>query len=288
METLSQRLRQLRGWQGLKMVECANKAAWPLMPEAALKKQIAFENGEMLHEQYNRQIIQLAHAYGVVPRLLERLLDDEYAWRVSARDGNPKTLPRMSQYIYRPLPEAAHNLFSSGFVCLDLETTSKDPHKFTQACEITILDTDGVPLMNSLINPGFHMPVEARMIHGITDEMVASAPTFREIGPSIARLIDGHTVVIFNAGYDGWLLDRLFIENGVDMPDFQPWCLMLAYAEHHKAPGKYGNYAWQSLSAACAQQQVELDEDAHRTLADTTATWRLLQKLAMQYRTDCR
>src|SRR5258708_5311400 len=162
MIPLQRKLRQLRGWQGLTLAECAKKASWPVMPEKALKNQIAFESGEMLHEQYGKNIINLAHAYGVVPKLLERLLDDEYAWRCSSRDGNPKTLPRMSQYIYRPLPEAAHNLFERGFVVLDMETTGKDPHKFTAACEITILDTDGVVLLNSLINPGFHMPIEAK------------------------------------------------------------------------------------------------------------------------------
>src|SRR5258708_39607955 len=88
MQTLQQKLRQLRGWQNLTMAECAKKSAWPLMPEQALKKQILFETGVMLHEQYERQLIALSHAYGVVPRLMEGVLDDEYAWRVSGRDGN--------------------------------------------------------------------------------------------------------------------------------------------------------------------------------------------------------
>lgn len=189
----------------------------------------------------------------------------------------------MSRYIYRDLPEAAHNLFQDGFVALDLETTGKDPHRFASACEITLLNTDGEVLLNSLINPGFHMPVEAKLIHGITDEMVADAPTFAQIGSQIARLIEGQIVVIYNAGFDSWLLDRLFIETSVDMPDFQAWCLMQAYADYFKAPGKFGNYAWQKLEDACAQQGLEWDQDAHRTLADTTMTWRLLQKMAMQY-----
>lgn len=290
MYTLQQKLRQLRGWQGLTLAECAKKAAWPVMPEQSRKKQILFESGEMKHEQFEKQIVQLAHAYGIVPRFLENLLDDEYEWRVTAGSTtqctHPELLPRMARYIYRELPTVAHNLFCDGFVVLDLETTGKDPHQFTHACEITLLDTDGVPLLNSLINPGFHIPVEAKLIHGIDDEMVKDAPTFREIGPKIASLIDGQVVVIYNAGFDAWLLDRLFIENGLDMPNFQEWCLMRAYADFFKAEGKYGNYAWQKLSDACAQQEVEQDEEAHRTLADTTMTWRLLQKLAMQREKD--
>jgi len=282
MQTLSQRLRQFRAWQGQTLAAIARPL--PMDTAKSLKFLASFESGEMRPQQYEKHLPDLALAYGVAQPTLERLLDDEYAWRVSAGSpsGGATGLPRMARYTYRELPDAAHNLFNDGFVVLDMETTGKDPHRFTSACEITILDTDGVPLLNSLINPGFHMPVEARLIHGIDDDMVADAPTFAQIGPEIARMIEGQIVVIYNAGFDAWLLDRLFIENGVDMPDFQEWCLMQAYANHMKFPGKYGNYAWQKLSDACAQQEIEQDEDAHRTLADTTMTWRLLQKLAMQ------
>ena len=221
--------------------------------------------------------LRLARAYNVETAFMERLLDEEWTWRMCARDGNPQTLPRMSQYIYRPLPEAAHNLFSSGFVVLDCETTGKDPHADTQICEITVLDVDGVVLLNSLVNPGVHIPDELTVnVHGISDEMVKDAPTFREIYPEIARAIQGQTVVIYNANYDAFLLDRLIIEQNLDMPNFEPWCLMEAYKQHIKAE------RWVKLTMACEREGVELDMEAHRSLADTISTWRLLQKLALQ------
>jgi len=293
MQTLSQRLRQLRSWQGLTLASVAGRAQWYAGGvDQDIKKQARFESGgEMLHKEYGRYVSSLSAVYGISEKTLERLLDAEYEWRVTAGSTTPCTypefLPRAARYAYKPLPEVAHNLFQDGFVIVDLETTGKDPHRFTGACEITLLDTDGVVLLNSLINPGFHMPVEARLIHGITDEMVKDAPTFREIGHQIAKLIDGRTVVIYNAGFDGWLLDRLIIESGIDMPDFQEWCLMKAYADFYRVPGKYGNYAWQSLSAACAQQGVESDGEAHRTLADTTMAWKLLQKAALGQCVTC-
>jgi DNA polymerase III subunit epsilon len=283
MYTIQQVLRQLRGWQGKTLMAVAEQVGVPVKHLAAIEQEGRRWKGDGIPDNA-ALLAKLAEGYGVVPAVLGRWLEDEWEWRVSARSGNPKTLPRMSQYIYRPLPEAAHNLFQAGFCVVDLETTGKDPHTGTQICEVTILDTDGVPLLNSLVNPGIHIPDELTAnVHGISDEMVASAPTFREIGPEIARLIDGQAVVIYNAGYDAPLLDRLFIENHLDMPDFEQWCLMLAYAEHYKAPGSYGNYAWQKLSEACDQQDLEWDEEAHRSLADTTMTWKLLQKMAMQY-----
>lgn len=282
MKTLQQKLRQLRSWQHLTLASCAETAILSTKQMGAIE----VEGGRWKRDRIADEalLIRFSHAYGIVPNLLKAWLEEEVEWRMCAHDGDPATLPRVSQYLYRPLPEAAHNLFRDGFCVLDCETTGKDPHANTEICEITILDTDGVVLLNTLVKPIASIPSGVTDLHGITNEIVATAPTFQEIGPEIARLVNGQVVVIFNAGYDAWLLDRLFIENSIDMPDFQAWCLMLAYAEHHKAPGKFfGNYAWQSLGAACEQQEVEQQEKAHRSLADTTATWRLLQKLALQY-----
>ena len=283
MKTLQQRLRQFRAWQGQTLAAIARGADLPMDIAKSLKFLASFESGEMRSKECERYLDDLAYSYGIGHRTLTVLLGDETAWRMCARDGNPATLPRMSQYICRPLPEAAHNLFKHGFVVLDCESTGKDPHNKTEICEITILDTDGVPLLNSLVKPSQPIPDDVIALHGIDNDMVANAPTFCEIYPEIARAISGQVVVIFNAGYDAALLDRLIIEHGLDMPDFEPWCLMKAYADHMKFPGKFGNYAWQSLSAACEQQGIEQDEEAHRSLADTTMTWRLLQKLALKY-----
>lgn len=283
MRTLQWKLRQLRGCQGLTLAECAKKANLSGNPLTAMKYGVAIEQEGRrwqsdVIEASPALLTQVAHAYGVVPRLMERWLEEESEWRMCAHDGNPETLPRMSQFIYRPLPEAAHNLFNSGFVVLDFETTGALAHQGTKICEATILNTDGDPILSSLINPGIHIPDDLTAeVHGISDEMVKDAPTFREIYPQIASAIQGKVVIAYNANYDCYLLDRLIIESGLDMPDFEQWCLMEAYKTHIKSE------RWVRLGAACEREGVESDGEAHRSLADTISTWRLLQKLAMQY-----
>ena len=281
MRTLQHKLRQLRSWQG----KTLRQIAFPQRDSLY----VSLENGDsgaQLHPIENTLTKEaISTAYGIRQSLFHQWLEDEYEWRLCAATGNPETLPRLARYLYRPLPEAVRNLFIDGFMLLDLETTGKDAHApETEIVEITILDTDGMPVLNSLVKPVKPIPVEVTALHGISDEDVKEAPTFQEVYPEIARVIEGQTLVIYNADYDSYLLDNLIIRNGLDMPAFEQWCLMKAYSDYQqtpKAPGKTygGKYAWHKLSVACEQQGIVL-EDAHRALGDTLATWKLLQKLA--------
>jgi len=59
---------------------------------------------------------------------------------------------------------------------LDTETTGlKD---YDQIVEICLLDNDGAVLIDSLVKPTVKIPLDATRIHGITDAMVSSAPTW--------------------------------------------------------------------------------------------------------------
>lgn len=151
----------------------------------------------------------------------------------------------------------------------------------TEIVEISIINEDGIPIVDTLIKPQYPVPDDAIRIHGITNETLQSydVPTFVDAFPGIYKAIKDKCIVVYNADYDIPLLKNVAKRHCVPLPDFTSWCLMKAYADHYKAPGKYGNYAWQSLTRACEQQNVVL-EDAHRALGDTLATYKLLQKLA--------
>lgn len=64
--------------------------------------------------------------------------------------------------------------------------------------------TDGVEVdrFHSLINPGIPIPPEASAIHGITDEMVAGAPSAAEVMPRFVAFVGGDTLVAHNAQFD--------------------------------------------------------------------------------------
>src|SRR5215475_10760435 len=71
---------------------------------------------------------------------------------------------------------------------LDVETTGRDP-AHDRVIEVGIVVGRGgevVARYNWLLNPGIPIPQEARDVHGITDEQVATAPAFESVAHEIA------------------------------------------------------------------------------------------------------
>jgi len=83
----------------------------------------------------------------------------------------------------------------------DLETTGKYPDR-DRIVDITIvtLHPDGDrDEFSSLVNPGIPIPPGASAIHGITDAMVADAPTFSRLAPQIRATLAGADLAGYNA-----------------------------------------------------------------------------------------
>ena len=70
------------------------------------------------------------------------------------------------------------------FVVFDFETTGLYKPRPVSLC---IIDHAGAVLLETLINPDIPIPSDATAIHGVTDAMVAAAPTFAEIYEKFSR-----------------------------------------------------------------------------------------------------
>jgi DNA polymerase III epsilon subunit-like protein len=162
---------------------------------------------------------------------------------------------------------------------LDTETTGLD--RSAQICEITVLNPGGTPAINTLLNPGIPIPIEASNVHGITDVMVQDAPSFKEIRVQLEALLRGQTCIIYNVGYDTKLLQR----SGFDLR-FCAWeCAMEAYARFYGQWSSYhGSFTWQNLVKAIEQCGLEFPEPAHRSLGDCQATRMIVEYMAQQNR----
>jgi len=100
----------------------------------------------------------------------------------------------------------ARRLLAEGFVVLDTETTGLDEQ--AEIVSIGIIDHTGQVLLDRLVRPTQPIPAEVIDIHGITNEAVADAPTMADIYDEVRYLLEGQTVVIYNAAFDVRLLDQ--------------------------------------------------------------------------------
>jgi DNA polymerase-3 subunit epsilon len=73
-----------------------------------------------------------------------------------------------------------------------------------------------------LINPGIAIPKEATAIHHISDEMVANAPSFKEVAEAFIAFCPANTVLIAhnNDAFDKLFLEVEFKRAGVSLPSF--------------------------------------------------------------------
>jgi len=171
-----------------------------------------------------------------------------------------------------------HPLNLPNLIILDSETTGLGPND--EIIELTVITTDGTPLIDTLIKPTQPIPQDATDIHGITNADVQDAPSWAEIYPQLVGLQLNHTLGIYNASFDIQMIQQSCHANRLAFQPIQDSvCLMRWYAELWGDVRSDGNYQWQSLVKAADQQGVYFDDlTPHRALSDCELTRRLLLK----------
>lgn len=175
--------------------------------------------------------------------------------------------------------EWAYSLWKQKFLILDTETTGLGSD--AEICEIAITDQRGRLLFSSLVKPSVGIPDQAISIHGISNQMVQSAPRFAEIFPVLVGLLKGQTVLIYNAAYDLRILryccvaaQRPWIDVEAFMKSFIPQCAMLPYSAYCGEWNDYhGNYKWQKLPGG-----------DHSAAGDCKATAQIVRQMALTWK----
>ncbi len=70
--------------------------------------------------------------------------------------------------------------------------------ELSEVVEIAILDSSGNPLIDALVKPKRHIRSDATRVHGITDEMVDTAPKWAEILPAIEELLLRKIICVYD------------------------------------------------------------------------------------------
>ena len=90
----------------------------------------------------------------------------------------------------------AQNLLQLSPLFLHSKTTGAA--ELSEVVEIAILDSSGKPLVDELVKPKRHIRQIATDEHGVTDDMVDSAPRWAEILPKVEELLLGKKVCVYD------------------------------------------------------------------------------------------
>jgi len=163
-------------------------------------------------------------------------------------------------------------------VFFDLETTGVNANtdRIVEISYLKVLPNGNEETKTFRVNPGMPIPKEASDIHHITDEDVANSPSFKEIGKSIAKDIEGCDLAGFNSNrFDVPLLAEEFLRNDIDI-DLSKRKLIDVQVIFHKMEQR-------TLSAAYKFYCNAELEGAHGAEADTRATYEVLKSQLDRY-----
>ena len=159
-------------------------------------------------------------------------------------------------------------------VVFDLETTGLDlvKDRIIQISYIKVYPDGREERENMFVNPECEIPDIVISLTGITNEMVATAPTFKELSAHINEVFTGCDIAGFNSNqFDVPLLAEEFLRAGIDF-DFSKCHLIDAHIIFRKMERR-------NLAAAykfyCGRKMEE-DFQAHLADQDTEATYRVL------------
>jgi DNA polymerase III subunit epsilon len=115
-----------------------------------------------------------------------------------------------------------HDISTLDFVAFDTETTGLHPGS-EGLVEVAAVRFDLVngpkEYFQTLVHPGKSIPPAVIRVHGITDDMVANAPTIDKVLPPFFRFIEGAVPVAHNAPFDIGFIALHALRSGIAVPD---------------------------------------------------------------------
>jgi DNA polymerase-3 subunit epsilon len=158
-------------------------------------------------------------------------------------------------------------------VFLDLETTgaSVDRDRVTEVGLLEVIDGKLVGEWSTLVDPGCAIPPIIVSLTGITDEMVADAPSFADIAAGLLERLEGRLLVAHNARFDYGFLRAEFRRIGIRFRARVLCTVRLSRAlfpehRHHNLDS-----VMQRFGLSCAAR--------HRALGDAQVVWAFARAL---------
>lgn len=160
----------------------------------------------------------------------------------------------------------------------DLETTginfSKD--RIVEISVLKVFPNGNKESFTWRVNPEMKIPASTTAIHGITDEMVANEPTFKELAPKVYGLLKDSDLGGYNSNrFDIPLLAEELLRAGLDF-DLKSNLAVDVQTIFHKKEKRTLEAAYQFY---CGKDLT----NAHSAEADTLATYEVLKAQLDKY-----
>jgi DNA polymerase-3 subunit epsilon len=173
---------------------------------------------------------------------------------------------------------------NSRIVVIDFETTGLSANGGDRAIEVGAVALEHgkvVESFQSLINPGFRVNSFIENYTGISNAMLADAPSSRLVMPQLRKFIGDSVLVAHNAGFDRGFLEAEYLRVGEPTKHAFICSMRVARRIYPGAPNhRLGTLVEYAHIPACGQ--------FHRALADAEMTgylWlAMVDRLASKYR----
>lgn len=159
-------------------------------------------------------------------------------------------------------------------ITLDTETTgvSTTEDRIIQIAAIKRFPDGKIEEKNSSINPEIHISEEATVVHGITDEMVKNAPTFKQLSSAMKDWFSGSDISGFNTdSFDCNIMLSEMERCGLSFLDWDCNFVDVMKLYRHFYPN--------TQEAIYERFFGEKLENAHDALADCRASDRILERI---------
>ena len=160
---------------------------------------------------------------------------------------------------------------------VDLETTGTRPtsDRITEVAIVRTEQGEVVERWSSLVDPEVPIPDPIQQLTGITDSMVADAPTIGQLLPEIARLLAGAALVAHNARFDAGFLRQAFKRSGLDF-DVPVLCTV------RLSRALYPQHRRHNLDSLMQRHGLAC-EARHRAMGDALVLPRLVERMADEH-----
>ena len=164
-------------------------------------------------------------------------------------------------------------MFAPALAFVDLETTgtSARDDRVTEVGVVRVDADAGVSEWSTLVNPECSIPAGVQALTGISNAMVARAPTFRQIADDLAAQIGRSVFVAHNARFDYGFLKHEFARLGRSFTA-RVLCTVKLSRRLYPDSGPH------NLDAVIARHGLAAS-DRHRALGDARILWAFVQAL---------